>query len=170
MSDDKTKPPVVASILRWPVDPCWRIASPYGWRIHPVTQVKTFHSGIDIACPEGTPVKAPCAGKVWARWEDEKNGGGRSLKFKGEFWDDAGKVHELAVGFCHLLSYAEDVLKHPAKEREPGEILAFSGGVPGKPGSGRSTGAHLHVTVRLDGNLIDPLSVNWNVVIKGGAK
>ena len=63
----------------WPVAGCVRVASPFGPRVHPVTGVPSHHSGVDIACPEGTPVVAPASGVVLATWIDERHGGGLSL-------------------------------------------------------------------------------------------
>ncbi|HHU62033.1 MAG: peptidoglycan DD-metalloendopeptidase family protein [Bacillota bacterium] len=48
--------------FQWPVR--GRISSGYGYRIHPIYKTRQFHGGIDIAVPEGTPVKAAATGKV----------------------------------------------------------------------------------------------------------
>lgn len=40
------------------------ITSGYGWRIHPITRNRRFHSGIDFGAPTGTPIYAYQAGKV----------------------------------------------------------------------------------------------------------
>ncbi|NEO25322.1 MAG: M23 family metallopeptidase [Kamptonema sp. SIO4C4] len=40
------------------------IALPYGWYQHPVTNARTFHSGLDLLAPVGTPVLAADAGTV----------------------------------------------------------------------------------------------------------
>lgn len=150
-------------VLKWPVDSCYRVVSLFGWRVHPITQLKTYHNGVDIACPEGTPIACPLPGKVNTRWIDEKHGGGRSLKFKGEYLAEDGLVHEVVVGFAHLSAYSDDVNLHPGKQRPQGDIVAFSGGVPGKPGSGKSTGAHLHMTIMYDGVKVNPLDLKWDI-------
>lgn len=169
MSEDVSG--LLPRVLRWPVDPCWKIVSRYGERIHPVTQVRTFHSGIDIACPEGTAVMAPCPGLVNARWLDEKHGGGLSLRYKGRIlWKD-GQMHEFIFGFAHLLDFPEDVKLRPGRQRETGEVICFTGGRPGTPEAGRSTGPHLHMTVYVDGKRVDPLSLeDWDIRISGGDK
>ena len=41
-----------------------RISSNFGWRFHPVLKKKKYHSGLDIAVPSGTPVKAADSGVV----------------------------------------------------------------------------------------------------------
>jgi murein DD-endopeptidase len=37
--------------LAWPAEPSWRISSPFGERIHPVTGERKHHNGTDIAVP-----------------------------------------------------------------------------------------------------------------------
>lgn len=48
--------------FRWPVYGV--ISSHYGWRIHPITNQESFHSGLDIAVSEGAPIFAAEAGEV----------------------------------------------------------------------------------------------------------
>ena len=40
------------------------VTSGFGWRIHPITGNRRFHSGIDFGAPTGTPIYAYQAGKV----------------------------------------------------------------------------------------------------------
>ena len=45
--------------------PAWRVTSDFGWRMHPVRQVKAHHNGLDIWSPnENTYIEAPFDGKV----------------------------------------------------------------------------------------------------------
>lgn len=53
---------VIIGSLIWPVK--GPISSPYGWRIHPVTNTHQFHGGIDIVVATGTPVQAAASGIV----------------------------------------------------------------------------------------------------------
>ena len=43
-----------------------RFTSPFGYRIHPIYGYRKFHSGVDLAAPKGTPIKASKAGTVVA--------------------------------------------------------------------------------------------------------
>ena len=132
----------------WPVAGCTRVTSPFGPRVHPVTGAQGHHSGIDIACPDGTPVVAPASGMVLATWIDERHGGGLSLTLQ------CGGAR---YGFAHLSA----VLAVRGQRVERGEIIARSGGTPGTREAGRSTGPHLHLTVRHCGELRDPMAVRW---------
>ena len=50
------------SMFDWPLR--GPISSPFGQRIHPIFKTRAFHSGIDIAAPSGTLVRAAAAGEV----------------------------------------------------------------------------------------------------------
>ena len=143
------------STLLWPLPVEYRsIASPFGQRIHPVTGRVAMHSGIDIACPQGTPVRAPCDGAVASVWTDVTHGGGLSMTIT-----DADSPGLLRHGFAHL----SQVLVAKGEIVERGQVVALSGGEPGTEGAGRSTGPHLHMTVRdmRTRQLIDPEQLDW---------
>ena len=136
------------SRAHWPVAGCVRVTSPFGPRVHPVTGAQSHHSGVDIACPEGTPVTAPASGVVLATWIDERFGGGLSLTIE---------CGTMRYGFAHL----SQVLVARGQQVGRGELIARSGGTPGTREAGRSTGPHLHLTVRFKCVLTDPLTVRW---------
>jgi len=48
--------------LLWPAS--GQLVSGFGWRIHPIFGINRFHTGIDIAAPYGTTVKAAAGGEV----------------------------------------------------------------------------------------------------------
>lgn len=122
----------------WPVK--GRISSPYGQRTHPVTGVPSFHNGVDIAADIGTPVVAPMRGTVLSIFTTDSGGLQLILEHPG------GTIRR--TGYAHLnkvnVQMGEEVLQ--------GEQIAEVGN------TGRSTGPHLHFTVR-DGSLnyVDPM-------------
>ena len=139
--------------LCWPLPGAFQeITSPFGLRVHPVTLRECRHSGVDIACPSGTLIRAPADGRVLAIWLDERHGGGLSMTLQ------CGG--ELRFGFAHLLGARAS--RGAAVCR--GDIIALSGGVPGQPGAGRSTGPHLHLCCRQRGLHVDPLGLDWEAL------
>lgn len=136
--------------MLWPLPPRFhKVTSPFGSRIHPIKKEKAFHSGVDIACDQGTAIRAPFDGEVVKIWMDYKNGGGLSMKIEGE---------GIEIGFCHLSKLEIG----QGEEFERGEVIAYSGGTPRTYGAGKSTGPHLHMTCRMDGHLVDPLkAIEW---------
>lgn len=103
------------------------------------------HSGIDVRTPQGTPVKAAASGYVGIA----KSDGTPALAYvtiehNGTY----------ATVYMHLSS----VNVSPGQFVHRGEVIGYSGGLPGTPGAGAySTGAHLHFEVRVDGIPQDPL-------------
>jgi len=97
------------------------------------------HSGTDFRSPRGTPVRTIAAG--------------RTVMVAELFYTGRTVVVDHGAGLLSLYAHlsASDLL--------PGQILA-AGETIGLVGStGRSTGPHLHLTVRLHGERVDPLAL-----------
>ena len=119
----------------WPVR--GPLASPFGNRIHPILKRKILHSGIDIAAPNGTPVKAPAAGEViydgWLR------GYGRVV------------VLNHGQGYSTLYAHLSASLVKEGQEVKAGTVIARVGR------TGNVTGYHLHFEVRIYGTPANPI-------------
>jgi murein DD-endopeptidase len=107
-----------------------KITSPFGYRIHPITGIRTLHNGIDIACPVGTAVHSPLDGEVKEVYDTAA--GGKTVIIGDE---------NRRFGFCHL----SRVLLPAGSKIKKGDIIALSGN------TGKSTGPHLHLTLQVDG-------------------
>lgn len=113
-----------------------RISSGFGTRIHPVTGIKSFHTGVDIAVGIGTKIAAPDDGQITEYWDTEK--GGKCLAMVSA----AG----VRYGFAHLSRR----LVTKGTKVKAGQHIAESGN------TGIGTGAHLHFTVKINNEWVDP--------------
>lgn len=118
----------------WPVQ--GRLTSFFGQRLDPFNGHGTFHSGIDISVPIGTPVISTAGGQV--KFADNFAGYGRLLVI------DHG--HGMETYYGHLSRF--NVV--PGQSISRGEIIAWSGR------SGRATSAHVHYEVRMSGSPVNP--------------
>ena len=112
------------------------VTSPFGIRTDPINKNKVFHTGVDLRAPTGTNIKAIMSGTV------EKVG-------KSSIWGNFILIkHD--DGFSSFYAHLSKVsLKEKATVKANQSI--------GKSGNtGRSTGAHLHFEIRIDGKYIDP--------------
>ena len=118
-----------------------KITSDFGYRKAPVPGATTNHSGIDIAVPVGTLVKAIADGKVVAA-----NGGMRG--YGNGVFIDHGIINEKHVisEYGHLSEFSVKV----GDKIKQGQIIAKSGN------SGTSSGPHLHLTIRENRIPVDP--------------
>lgn len=114
-----------------------RITSRFGPRNHPITgKIGSFHNGIDIAAPIGTDIVAPDYGRISEVWTHEK--GGKCMAMIGRTG--------IRFGFAHL----DQQLKKVGDIVNMGDVIAKCGN------TGASTGAHLHFTVKQNGNWVNP--------------
>lgn len=111
-----------------------KINSPYGYRKDPFTGKRKFHNGIDLHA-RSSKVFAMMQGRVIAVGQDKVSGKYVTLRHGG-----------FTVSYCHLsqisVSQGQDVLS--------GDVVGITGN------TGRSTGEHLHITCKYNGNSIDP--------------
>jgi murein DD-endopeptidase MepM/ murein hydrolase activator NlpD len=121
--------------LIWPVD--GPIASPFGPRCLPNGDC-SFHPGIDIAAPTGTPIHAAAAGTViYAGWME---GYGNLTVI------DHG--NNLATAYGHQSSIGVSVGQTVAQ----GQVIGAVGC------TGYCFGPHLHFEVRVNGEPVNPLN------------
>lgn len=97
------------------------------------------HSGIDIAVPLGSPVRAAGGGMVEKAGTDSAYGLFVLLQHPGRYET--------------LYGHASRLLVREGDSVQAGQVIALSGS------SGHSTGPHLHFEIRLDGKSLDPLTI-----------
>ena len=123
--------------LAWPVPEDTRIASPFGYRIHPTLGTRKLHTGVDLSVPQGTEVHVVDDGVVRRASEDSVNG--RVLII------DHGRG--VTTAYCHN----SELLVKVGQRVKRGDVIAHSGN------TGRSTGPHVHYQLALSAQPVDPL-------------
>jgi murein DD-endopeptidase MepM/ murein hydrolase activator NlpD len=113
------------------------MTSLYGMRKDPFTDQRTFHGGIDIAAPVGTPVYASRKGKViFSGWSGNY---GRLV------------VIEHSLGYQTYYGHLQKINVSKGMDIATGKNIGLIGS------SGKSTGPHLHFEIRRSGKSKNPL-------------
>ncbi len=120
----------------WPV--AGTITSGFGNRYHPILGYNRFHSGIDIAAPYGTLVKAADGGQVIQAAYSGGYGYSILIYHGGGF----------ATWYAHLSSFAVST----GQMVQRGQVIGLVGS------TGLATGPHLHFEVRINGAPQNPLA------------
>ncbi len=122
-----------------PITSRYRISSRFGLRSDPFTGVKSHHTGVDMACPTGTPINSAMSGKVvYVGWSN----------IFGNY-----VIINHGNGYQTLYGHMSKTLCRTGQSVSQGTRIGLVGS------TGYSTGPHLHFTVYKNGKLIDPLTL-----------
>ena len=112
------------------------LTSPFGYRDAPTEGASTFHQGVDLAGPEGTPIYASRSGTVTI----------------ARFSNSAGNYVTINHGdgfssvYMHMTYFVVSVGQYVTQ----GQLIGYMGS------TGISTGSHLHFGISLNGTYVNP--------------
>lgn len=108
------------------------------------------YPAIDVGVPVGTPTYAVVAGQVLTahgsagRFPADPNRCGNTVTVAG--------IDGAIYTYCHLSSVTVVV----GQTVLPGTTVGLTGGQPGAPGAGNTTGPHLHLSIQINGTSVCP--------------
>ena len=117
------------------------VTSGYGYRVHPISGGKDYHTGVDIGMPQGTEILAGHDGRVTLA--GDAGGYGLCVAIEGRAYGE----HTLTTKYGHC----SQILVSAGQEVQAGDVIARVGS------TGNSTGPHLHLEVLADGQYLNPL-------------
>jgi murein DD-endopeptidase MepM/ murein hydrolase activator NlpD len=120
----------------WPVD--GPVVSGFGSRT--INGSYEYHPGIDIAVPEGTPIRAALSGTVSLQQSEAESGGYGNYTCL----DHGGG---LSTCYAHQSSFVATL----GQSVSQGDIIGYTGC------TGYCFGPHLHFEVRINGSVTDPM-------------
>ena len=139
MSPDSTRTPT--GTLQWPLPVAGTINSQFGHRVDPITGEVSSHTGTDIACAEGTPILAAADGVVTVANGLDNWGGSYGYYIQ---IDHGG-------GLETLYAHCSSICVTTGQQVQAEQVIGYVGH------TGRVTGSHLHLEVRIDGNRADAM-------------
>ena len=138
--EDKEDKPLTPADTHWrsPLTKSTKVTSAYGWRIHPVYNVKKFHHGIDLNAKSGDPIVAARSGVVTRTTYDSSSG----------YYVTINHGDGFSSSYLHMTHYCVK----PGQNVNAGDVIGYVGS------TGTSTGPHLHFAIYFNGNSVNPAS------------
>ena len=112
------------------------VTSDYGWRRHPITGKSDFHTGVDLAAAEGTPIRPAAEGLVL------------KSEYSASYGNNLVLLHTdgVTTRYCHM----QYVFVRAGERVGPDTVLGTVGQ------TGDATGPHLHFELLFEGVRYDP--------------
>lgn len=117
----------------------YTISSPFGNRKAPKAGASTYHQGIDMACPSGTPIYATRAGTVTVA---SYQAGGAGYYVSINHGD----------GFASIYMHMTRYVVSKGQSVTQGQLIGYVGS------TGISTGPHLHFGISYGGTYVNPMA------------
>ena len=133
--------PAGIGIFSWPLPVGGTITSQFGHRADPFTGEVSYHSGTDISVPEGTPILAAADGTVTTANATDPWGGSYGYHV----------ILDHGSGLQTLYAHCSAICVVPGQAVRQGEVIGYVGR------TGRATGDHLHLEVRVNGERADAM-------------
>lgn len=127
--------------LQWPLPVAGSITSPFGYRTDPLTGEISYHSGTDIAAPNGTPILAAADGTVVTANGVDSWGGSYGYYVKLDHGN----------GLQTLYAHCSSICVATGQQVQAGQVIGYVGH------TGRATGDHLHFEVYENGQRTDAM-------------
>ena len=131
-----TRQEINGDLFTRPVRRGYYFSSYYGWRSNPFSGKRTFHGGIDMACPAGTPIYAALVGTVSRLGYDTVYGNFVELRHHS--------------GYKTLYAHMTEIKVKKGQSVTTNTMVGTVGS------TGLSTGNHLHFAVYKNGKSMDP--------------
>ncbi len=120
-----------------------RMASGYGYRIHPIYKTRKMHSGMDFSAKTGTEIYATGDGKI-SKVRKSRRGYGNHV------------VIDHGYGYKTLYAHMSKYIVRKGQKVKRGEVIGYVGS------TGTSVAPHLHYEVHKDGRKINPVNFYYN--------
>lgn len=120
-----------------------RMASGYGYRIHPIYKTRKFHAGMDFSAKTGTPIYATGDGEVFKVRKSRRGYGNHVIIQHG-------------YGYKTLYAHMSKYIVKRGQKVQRGDIIGYVGS------TGTSVAPHLHYEVHKDGKKINPVNFYYN--------
>lgn len=120
-----------------------RMASGYGYRIHPIYKTRKYHWGMDFSAPKGTPVYATGNGKIESA-KRSRRGYGNQVKIDHGF------------GYKTFYAHLDKFIVRKYQKVKRGDLIGYVGS------SGTSTAPHLHYEVVKGNRKVNPVYYYFN--------
>ncbi len=117
----------------------YTITSPFGYRKAPTKGASTYHQGIDMACPSGTPIYASRSGTV-TRASYQAGGAGYYVSISH------------GDGFASIYMHMTRYVVSAGQSVTQGQLIGYVGS------TGISTGPHLHFGISYGGTYVNPMA------------
>jgi len=125
-------------MFQWPAPSYTRISSQFGYRVHPTLGTTLYHNGVDLASPSGSKILAAYDGVVVA----------------ADYTSVMGNYIMINHGDGLYTVYMHASALYVSK----GDVVVKGEHIAAVGSTGRSTGPHLHFSVRLNGSYVDPMA------------
>ncbi len=120
-----------------------RMASGYGYRIHPIYKTRRMHWGMDFTAPTGTEIHSTGDGKIKIAKHSKKGYGYHVIVDHG-------------YGYETIYAHMSKIAVKTGQKVNRGDLLGYVGN------TGLSTAPHLHYEVHKNGNKVNPINFYYS--------